>query len=91
MAGIEREDGIEYSTPVVEFLACEWCDKATPVRATGRRPRFCGPECRLAHHRARQRVERAYAELLEAETALETRGREQELRAAEVGLRTRGL
>lgn len=64
------EKGRELVTPVVELIPCLWCNAATPVRAKGRRPKFCSPECRLARHRAQQRVDRAYAELLDAEEAL---------------------
>lgn len=72
--GHTTEKGREYVTPVVEFLACAWCTNAVPVRAAGRRPRFCSPDCRRAEHRARRRVDAAYTELLDAEEALKRGG-----------------
>lgn len=65
------EKGQPITSPVTEVSACEWCNAPVSVHAMGRRPRFCSPRCRVRHHRARGRVDRAYAELLRAQEALE--------------------
>lgn len=69
------EKGNEITSPEVEISSCTWCGDAMPVRARGRRPKFCQPQCRSRHWRATQRVTAAYAELLAAEEALRAGGR----------------
>lgn len=69
------EKGRPLVTPVVEAGVCAWCGNATEIRAKGRRPRFCSPDCRRAEHRAKKRVDAAYTELLDAEEALKRGGR----------------
>jgi hypothetical protein len=64
------EKGQEHRTRIVETTACQWCSGLTPVRAKGRTPRFCGPQCRNAEFRARRRVETAKKELQDAQMAL---------------------
>lgn len=68
------EKGNQITSPEVEITACTWCRKAMPVRAKGRRPKFCSPRCRNRRFRASQRVTSAYAELLAAEEALRNGG-----------------
>lgn len=68
------EKGNSYATPIVEFVACQWCNAAVPKRAKGRPPKFCGPDCRTARQSAQRRVESTYRAWVEAEDALKRGG-----------------
>lgn len=61
------EKGNPIVSAVVESTTCEWCCTEVPVRASGRRPRFCGPAHRLAMHRAVEGYRRALEEARRAQ------------------------